>query len=121
MIISRKYGIAQRFGLIGSTPVHTTPDPGFVITEEDIPEQSDPKLMDSKSSEDFRSLIGSIGYCSTVIRDDISYAVSALSRHLVRPCKKTVDAAKRGMQYLLHPRLCDRVEIIPPVAARPNR
>ncbi len=91
-----------------------------MITEEDIPEQPDPKLMDSKSSEDFRSF-GSIDYCSTAIRDDISYAVSALSRHLARPCKKTVDAAKRGMQYLLHPRLCDRVEIIPPVAARPNR
>jgi hypothetical protein len=43
------------------------------ISEEDIPD--DPKL-----TEEFRSLIGSIGYCSTTLRYDISYAVSALSR-----------------------------------------
>ena len=51
--------------------------------------------------EEFRSLIGIIGYCSTALRYDISYAVSALSRHLARPCKKAVDAARRVIQYLL--------------------
>jgi len=88
--------IGQRFGLIGSAPVYTPLDPGFVITEDDIPDQPDPKLM-----EEFRSLIGSIGYCSTALRYDISYAVSALSRHLARPCKKAVDTARRVIQYLL--------------------
>ncbi len=86
----------QRFGLIGSAPVYTALDPGFVITEDDIPGQPDPKLM-----EEFRSLIGSIGYCSSSLRYDISYAVSALSRHLAKPCKKAVDAARRVIQYLL--------------------
>ena len=33
--------IGQRFGLIGSVPVYTPLDPGFVIMEEDIPEQPD--------------------------------------------------------------------------------
>jgi hypothetical protein len=88
--------IGQRFGLIGSAPVYTPLDPGFVITEEDIPEQPNSKLM-----EEFRSLIGSIGYCSSALRYDISYAVSALSRHLAKPCKKAVDAARRVIQYLL--------------------
>jgi hypothetical protein len=88
--------IGQCFGLIGSAPVYTPLDPGFVITEEDIPDQPDPKLV-----EDFRILIGNIGYCSTALRYDISYAVSALSKHLTRPCKKAVDDAWRVIQYLL--------------------
>ncbi len=33
--------IGQRFGLIGSAPVYTPLDPGFVITEDDIPDQPD--------------------------------------------------------------------------------
>jgi hypothetical protein len=64
------------------------------ISEEDIP--NDPNLM-----EEFRILLGSIGYCSTTLRYDISYAVSALSRHLARSCKKAVDDAGRVIQYLL--------------------
>jgi hypothetical protein len=76
--------------------VYTPIDPGFVITEEDIPEQTDLKLM-----EEFRSLIGSIAYCSTALRYDINYVVSTLSRHLARPCKNAVDAARRVIQYLL--------------------
>ncbi len=38
---------------------------------------------------------------ATALRYDFSYAVSALSRHLARPCKKAVDAARRVIQYLL--------------------
>jgi hypothetical protein len=74
--------IGQRFGLIGSATVYTPIDPGFVITEVDIPDQPDPKLV-----EDFKSLIGSMGYCSTTLRYDINYTVSTLSRHLSRTCK----------------------------------
>jgi hypothetical protein len=88
--------IGQCFGLIGSAPVYTPLGPGFVITEEDIPDQPDPKLV-----EDFRNLIGNIGYCSAAHRYDIIYAVSDLSKHLTRPCKKTVDDARRVIQYLL--------------------
>ncbi len=81
---------------MGNRVLYTPLDPGFVITEEDMPAQPDSKLM-----EEFRSLIGSIGYCSSALPYDISYAVSALSRHLARPCKKAVDAARRVIQYLL--------------------
>ena len=49
---------------------------------------------------EMRSLIGSIGYCATAVRFDISHAVSVLSRHLARPCSKTIDAAKRIIKYL---------------------
>jgi hypothetical protein len=44
---------------------------------------------------EMRSLIGSIGYCATSVRFDISHAVSVLSRHLARPCVKVIEAAKR--------------------------
>ncbi len=67
-----------------------------MITEDDIPDQPDPKLM-----EEFRNLIGSIDYCSTALRYDISYAVSVLSRYLTRSCKRAVDAARLVIQYLL--------------------
>jgi hypothetical protein len=50
-------------------------------------------------SED-RSLIGSLGYCAITVRFDIAYAVSVLSRHLTKPCKKVVLAAKRVIKYL---------------------
>ncbi len=88
--------IGQCFGLIGSVSVYTPIDPGFVITQDDIPDQPDPKLM-----EEFRILIGSIGYCSTALRYDIRYSVSVLIRHLTRSCKKAVDAPRRVIQYLL--------------------
>ena len=44
--------------------------------------------------------IGSIGYCAITVRFDIAYAVSVLSRHLAKPCKKVVLAAKRVIKYL---------------------
>ena len=59
-------------GSLGRHPVHTPLDPGFVITEGDIPEQPDAKLME------FRSLIGSIGYWSTTLQYDINYVVGQL-------------------------------------------
>jgi hypothetical protein len=48
--------IGHRVGLIGSELVYTPFDPGFVITEEDLPDQPDPNLM-----EEFENLIGGIG------------------------------------------------------------
>jgi hypothetical protein len=49
---------------------------------------------------EMRSLIGSIGYCATGVRFDISHAVSVLSRHLARPCTKIIEAAKRIIKYV---------------------
>jgi hypothetical protein len=49
---------------------------------------------------EMRSLIGSIGYCATAVRFDISHAGSVLRRHLARPCTKVIEAAKRIIKYL---------------------
>lgn len=87
--------IVERFGLKDSRRADTPMEAGFVLTEEDFLEEPTPEMI-----HEMRSLIGSIGYCATAVRFDVSYAVSVLSRHLVKPCKKVIDAAKRVIRYL---------------------
>ena len=87
--------IVQRFGLKDSRPADTPMDPGFVLKEDDFDEEPTKEMI-----SEMRALIGSIGYCATSCRFDISYAVSVLSRHLARPCPKVIDAAKRVIRYL---------------------
>ena len=87
--------IVERFGLKESRRVDTPMEAGFVLTEEDFQEEPTAEMI-----HEMRSLIGSIGYCATAIRFDVSYAVSILSRHLVKPCRKVIDAAKRVIKYL---------------------
>ena len=50
---------------------------------------------------EYRSLIGSIGFAATTVRYDIAYAVSTLSRYLMKPNSKVIEAAKRVVRYLL--------------------
>ena len=87
--------IVKRFGLEDSRKVTTPMEPGFALNAEDFLEEPTEAMV-----TEMRSLIGSIGYCATAVRFDISHAVSVLSRHLARPCSKTIDAAKRIIKYL---------------------
>jgi hypothetical protein len=89
------YKIVKRFGLEDSRKFATPMEPGFVLTEEDFKEEPSESMI-----SEMRSLIGSIGYCATAVRFDISHAVSVLSRHLARPCTKVIEAAKRIIKYL---------------------
>ena len=86
--------IVERFGLKDSRRVDTPMEAGFVLNEEDFLEEPTPEMI-----HEMRSLIGSIGYCATAVRFDVSYAVSILSRHLAKPCRKVIDAAKRVIKY----------------------
>ena len=70
-------------------------DPGFTLTAEDFEEVSSEEMK-----SEYRSLTGSIGYCAITVRFDIAYAVSVLSRHLAKPCKKVVLVTKRVIKYL---------------------
>ena len=87
--------IAKRFGLEECRKVTTPMEPGFTLTEEDFADEPSEEMV-----TEIRSLIGSIGYCATALRYDVSYAVSVLSRHLARPCEKVIEAAKRIIKYL---------------------
>ena len=77
----------------------TPMDSGFVITPEDLKEEPTPEML-----TEFRSLIGSIGFAATTVRYDVAYAVSVLSRYLMRPNQKVIEAAKRVIRYLLKTR-----------------
>lgn len=91
--------IAHRFGLT-ETRNHKTPmEPGFCLTEDDFKEEPTEEMK-----TEMRSIIGSIGYAVTALRYDVAYAVSVLSRHLVRPCSKVLDAARRVVMYLYQTR-----------------
>jgi hypothetical protein len=87
--------IVKRFVLEDSRKFATPMEPGFVLTEEDFKEEPSESMI-----SEMRSLIGSIGYCATAVRFDISHAVSVLSQHLARPCNKVIEAAKRIIKYL---------------------
>ena len=87
--------IAQRFDLTETRVVKTPLDPGFVLTEDDFEVEPTAEMV-----TEMRSIIGSIAYVMTAVRYDIAYAVSVLSRHLARPCKKVLDAARRVVMYL---------------------
>ena len=82
--------IVKRFDLNDTVVVKVPMDPGFTLTAEDFEE-----VPSEEMKSEYRSLIGSIGYCAITVRFDIAYAVSVLSRHLAKPCKKVVLAAKR--------------------------
>ena len=88
--------VGSRFGLddgrFADTPMHQ----GFVITPEDLAEE-----VSEEDKSLYRSLIGSIGFAATTVRYDIAYAVSTLSRYLMNPNKKVIEAAKRVVRYLL--------------------
>jgi hypothetical protein len=87
--IGKPFGLAERWS---DEPM----DPRFVHTAADFVE----KPMISE----YRSLIGSIGFAAVSVRYDISYAVSALSRHLARPNPKLINEAKRVICYLIKTR-----------------
>ena len=70
-------------------------DAGFVSTPEDIREQPSDDMI-----KEFRQLIGSTGYAAICCRFDNSFAVSTLSRHLMKPNKKVINKAKPFIRYL---------------------
>ena len=91
--------IALRFDLTETRVVKTPLDPGFVLTEEDFEAEPTEEMI-----TEMRSMIGSMAYAMTAVRYDIAYAVSVLSRHLARPCKRVLDAARRVIMYLYQTR-----------------
>ena len=87
--------IVRRFDLVDSRTPSTPMEAGFTLVESDFDEEPTEEMRTL-----YRSLIGSIGYAATAVRFDIAHAVSVLSRHLAKPCKKVIDAAKRVVRYL---------------------
>ena len=80
------------FGMADCKPLGTPLDTGYV----DEPADKDQPLPDV----DYRGLIGSLLYASTMTRPDISTAVSMLSRHMQRFSMKHWTAAKHLLRYI---------------------
>jgi hypothetical protein len=87
--------LVKRFDLNDTVVVKVPMDPGFTLTTEDFEEVSSEEMK-----SEYRSLIRSLGYCAITACVDITYSVSVLSRHLVKPCKRVVLATKRVIKYL---------------------
>jgi hypothetical protein len=79
--------IAKRFNLTGCAPEESPMSDGFTILPEDISEEPT-----SAMESEFRSLIGSLSFAVITVRWDIAYAVSVLSRYLMKPNRKVIIA-----------------------------
>jgi hypothetical protein len=88
--------IVKRFNLAGSTPEESPMSDGFVILPEDMSEEPTPTM-----ESEFRSLIGSLSFAAITVRWDIDFAVSVLSRYLMKPNKKVIAEARRVIKYLM--------------------
>ena len=88
--------IAKRFNLVGSSPEESPMSDGFMILPEDVSEEPTATM-----EAEFRSLIGSLSFAAITVRWDITYAVSVLSRYLMKPNKKVIAEARRVVKYLM--------------------
>src|SRR5215471_4504867 len=90
--------IVERMGLSKARPAITPMEPGIDLT----PGASSvsPKLLSSCEKTKYREAIGSLMYCATVTRPDISYAVSTLSRYMEEPHATHWKAVQRVFTYL---------------------
>ncbi len=88
-----------RFGMTDAKPVHTPFPSGLVLAP--TSENEAPLLS---SQYPYRALVGSLRAFSTysLIRPEISFAVSQLARYQERPSRVHWDAAKHVLAFLKH-------------------
>ena len=87
--------ILEETGLLGSKPVKTPMDPNVKLYEDQRKLLSNP--------ERYRHLVGKLNYL-TIIRPDISFAVSVLSQFMKDPRLPQWEAIIRIVRYLkAHP------------------
>lgn len=83
----------QRFGMTDARPVST---PMIEVLSREAGERA---LGEAETSE-FRSMMGSLIYPSSVVRLDTTFAVQALCRCMAAPREPHLVAAKRVLRYL---------------------
>ena len=90
--------ILTQFSLDKAKAVMTPMEPGIDLTP-DSPSVS-PKLLTPNKKTTYHEMIGSLMYLSTMMRPDITYAVSTLSQYLNSPHMTHLEAVKRVFHYL---------------------
>jgi hypothetical protein len=90
--------IVERMGLDDARPITTPMEAGIDLT----PGSSSvsPTDLSNHEKSKYREAIGSLMYCATVTRPDISYAVSTLSRYMEQPNITQWRAVQRVFRYL---------------------
>jgi hypothetical protein len=87
-----------RFHLNDAHPISIPLDPGAPLTDAQCP-ISDNEKKDMKNIP-YKQLVGSLLYIARMMRPDISFAVSLLSRFMANPGRVHWEAAKRVLKYL---------------------
>ena len=85
----------KRYGMENCKPASTPMPQKFTINPDELPERGT-----DADIEEMRSMLGSIIYCQTWSRPEISFAVNYLSRYTLRANKTTIAATRRILRYL---------------------
>jgi hypothetical protein len=65
----------------------------------DVPLGEDTYLLPPQSMNDYRSVVGTIGYASSEFRPDLAWETSSLSRHFLTPTIWDAKRANTALQY----------------------
>ena len=88
--------LLQRFGMDNANPVNIP-----LSSNSDLrPMLDDEEQLDHVSHHTYRSVVGGLAYIATCTRPDLSFAVSALARHMHCPTNRHLIQAKRVLRYL---------------------
>lgn len=89
--------IAARYGMQDSKVTLSPVDEKHQIDSGNVIDN----LLDAEGKQRYQSLIGALLYPALGTRADISFAVSALSRHCASPMSSHMTAARRVLRYLV--------------------
>ena len=98
VIHQRDYSLRllTRFGMARSNAVHTP-----LASDADLnPRHEHEAPLALEDHHTYRALVGGLAYLATCTRHDISFAISALSRHLHDPSFRHLLQAKRVLRYI---------------------
>ena len=87
--------LLQRFRMTEADPMSTPMAPGVHFAQ-----PSD--LLDGPDVSTCRSLVGGLLFVAGMTRPDTAVALSKLCKHMAKPTRATLTAAKRVLRYLKH-------------------
>lgn len=97
MVDQERYieGVLKRFGMDASRPVSTPFPPGTELVA-----AADGDFLDVDAAHLYREITGSLMYLVACTRPDLAVAVNQLARHMSKPGKAHMGAAKHCLRHL---------------------
>jgi len=90
--------IVKRFNLESASPLQTPIDPNVHLSKDQSP--ATPRQYDDMRNVPYCEAVGSLMYATIRTRQDITYAVTALSQYLQNPGHAHWEQVKRVIRYL---------------------